>query len=111
MPIYITRGNYTAKAIAGMVAKPDDREKVVAALLKKAGGKLMGMYFTLGRSDFTLISEGPDEHTVVAALLAASAGGSVSNLETSTALTPKQFMAACAKAGELAQGFRSAGQG
>lgn len=110
MPIFVTRGNYTAKAIAGMIAKADDREKVVSALLKHAGGKLIAMYFTLGRSDFTLISEAPDEHTVVAVLLAASAGGSVGNLETNAALTPKEFMAACKKAGDFAKAFRSAGQ-
>jgi hypothetical protein len=42
MPLYITRGRFTADAVKGMLAKPEDREEVVAKLFQSVGGKLIG---------------------------------------------------------------------
>jgi len=37
MPIYISRGRFTADAVKGMLAKPENREEAVAKLFKSVG--------------------------------------------------------------------------
>jgi uncharacterized protein with GYD domain len=51
MPIYISRGRFTADAVKGMLAKPENREEAVAKLFKSVGGRLIGWYLTFGRHD------------------------------------------------------------
>ena len=44
MPIYISRGRYTADAVKSVLARPENREEAVAKLFKSVGGKLIGWY-------------------------------------------------------------------
>jgi uncharacterized protein with GYD domain len=110
MSIFITQGRYTSDAIKGMVASPENREKAVADLMEKAGGKLLALYFTFGEYDFLSISEAPNEEAMASALIAGAAGGGVSHLKTSLALTADQAMKAFRSAGELSRSFKSAGR-
>ncbi|HEY2184323.1 MAG TPA: GYD domain-containing protein [Xanthobacteraceae bacterium] len=110
MPIYISRGRFTADAIKGMLANPENREESVAKLFKSAGGKLIGWYLTFGRHDWLAIGEFPDEKAAASAVLAAAAGGSLSHLETTVAMTAKEAAATFASAGKAAKEFRSAGR-
>jgi uncharacterized protein with GYD domain len=109
MPIYITQGHYTRDAIKGMLVKPEDRADAVSRLLAKAGGRLIGLYLTFGEYDFVLIAEMPGETQMAAALLAAAAGGGVTGLRTSLAMTSTEATGAFAAAADLAPGFKSAG--
>ena len=52
MPIYISRGRFTADAVKGMLAKPENREEAVAKLFKSVGGRLIGWYLTFGHHDW-----------------------------------------------------------
>jgi uncharacterized protein with GYD domain len=88
MPIYISRGRFTADAVKGMLAKPENREEAVAKLFKSLGGKLIGWYLTFGQHDWMAIGEFPDEKAAAAAVLAAAAGGSLSDIETTIGLSP-----------------------
>jgi uncharacterized protein with GYD domain len=110
MPIYITRGRFTADAVQGMLAKPEDREEVVAKLFKGVGGKLVSWYLTFGHHDWMAIGEFPDEKAAASAILAAAAGGSLSDIETTVAMTAKEAVATFAAAGKAAKSFRSAGR-
>ncbi len=49
MAIYITQGRYTPDAVKGMVANPENREKAVADLMEKGGGKATCPLFHLRR--------------------------------------------------------------
>src|SRR3990172_94824 len=109
MPIYISRGKFTTDAVKGMLAKPENREEAVAALFKTVGGKLIAWYLTFGRHDWLVIGEFPDEKVAASAILAAAAGGSLSDIETSVAMTAKDAAATFAAAGNAARSFRSAG--
>ena len=109
MPIYISQGRYTRDAIAGMIAKPEDRSEAVGKLLKKAGGKLLSHYLTFGEYDFLVICEAPNEQVMASVVLTAAAGGSVSEVRTTVALSAKDARTAFGGAGELAGSFRSAG--
>lgn len=108
MPHFITQGRFTQDAIKGMLAKPEDRAEAVGQLLAHAGGKLVGYYMTFGEYDFLLISEGPTEEATTALIIAA-AGGGVTDLKTSLALTSSEMKDAFAKAGRLGLTFKSAG--
>ena len=78
--------------------------------MKAVGGKLLSYYVTFGEYDWLLIAEAPDEQAISAAVLTAAAGGGVTDLRTTVAMTPAQAKQAFAKAGELAGSFNSAGQ-
>jgi uncharacterized protein with GYD domain len=110
MPIYISRGRFTADAIKGMLAKPEDREEAVAKLFKSVGGRLIGWYLTFGRHDWLVIGEFPNEQAAASAVLAAAAGGSLSDIETTVAMTAKDAAATFGSAGKAARDFRSAGR-
>jgi uncharacterized protein with GYD domain len=110
MSLYITRGNYTAQTIAGLIAKPEDRAEAVGALFAAAGARLVSLYFTFGDHDFLAIVEAPSEKEISAALLAAAASGAISNLSTNLALTTADMKAVLAKAGAVAQQYRPAGR-
>ena len=82
MTIYISQGRYTAAAIKGMSAKPEDRSEAVEELFAAAGARLISWYLTLGPYDWLIIAEAPDEPTMISAVLAAAAGGSLSDITT-----------------------------
>ena len=109
MPIFITQGRYTERAVKGMMAHPEDRAKAVADLFERAGGKLLGFYFTFGEYDWLSIADMPDHATDLAVLIAGASNGSVSDLRTTVAVTTETFMQACADAAKLAAGFKAAG--
>ena len=110
MPIYISRGKFTTEAVKGRLAKPENREEAVANLFKSVGGKLIGWYLTFGRHDFLVIGEFPDEKVAASAVLAAAAGGSLTDIETTVAMTAKDAAATFESAGKVARSFRSAGR-
>ncbi len=110
MPIYISRGCYTADAVRGMVAAPEDREPSIAKVFKKLGGKLLCYYVTLGEFDWLLIAEFPDEKVAASGILVAMAGGSVTNVQTIVAMTSKDAMEAFGGAAAIAKSFKSAGK-
>src|SRR6478736_3745721 len=47
----------------------------------------LSWYLTLGPYDWLIIAEAPDEPTMISAVLAAAAGGSLSDITTTVALT------------------------
>lgn len=73
MPIYISRGRFTADAINGMMAKAENREKAVSNLFESVGGKLIGWYLTFGPHDWLVIGEFPNDKAAASAMLAAAA--------------------------------------
>lgn len=110
MAIYITQGRYTRDAVKGMVANPENREKAIADLLEKAGGKLLAHYFTFGEYDFLSIADAPGEDIMASALIAGAASGGVSHLRTSVAMTAKDAKKAFESAGTLSKSFKPPGR-
>src|SRR5215467_7385284 len=110
MPIYISRGRFTSDAVKGMVAKPENREEAVSKLCESVGGKLIGWYLTFGHHDWLSIAEFPDDKAAASAILAAAAGGSLTDIETTPAMTAKDAHATFVSAGKAAKTFRSAGR-
>ena len=110
MPIYISRGCYTADAVRGMMAKPEDREASIAKAFEQLGGKLLSYYVTLGEYDWLIVAECPNERVASSAILVAIAGGSASHVQTTVAMTFKEAMEAFSGAAIVAKSFKSAGK-
>ena len=92
-----------------MLAKPENREEAVAKLFKSVVGRLIGWYLTFGHHDWMAISEFPNEKAVASAILAAAAGGSLSDIETTVAMTAKDAHATFEFSGKAAKDFRALG--
>jgi uncharacterized protein with GYD domain len=110
MPIFIYRGRYSADAVKGMMTSPEDREAALAKVFEKAGGKLLAFYLTFGEDDFLTIADCPDHHAALALAIAGAAGGGISDMKTTVAVTSKEAMAAFKRAGELAKTLKPAGR-
>lgn len=109
MTIYITQGRYTQQALKGLIDKPEDRATEVRKLFERSGGKMLAYYVTFGDYDFLTISEGSDPIATFAALATAGAGGGVSGLKTTVALTTAEAKQGFEMANKAAAQFRSAG--
>jgi uncharacterized protein with GYD domain len=108
MSLFITQGRFTQDAVKGMIAKPEDRAEEIRQLLAKLDGKLLAYYFAFGEYDFLLISEGSTEGVATSAMVVA-AGGGVTDLKTTLAMTSAEMKNVFARAGRIATHFRSAG--
>ena len=106
----VTRGRFTRDYAKGLVAAPEDREPVARKLVEGAGGKLVNFYFTTGDSDFLLVTETDDAESVIAALLATAAAGTISDVPTSRAWTGAEFKAVADKASKVASLYRAPGK-
>ena len=106
----VTRGRLTQNYAKGLLAAPEDREPVVRKLIEAAGGKFINFYFTTGDSDFLLISEANDAESIIAALMAAAAAGTISDVTTARAWTGAEFKAIADKASKAASAYRLPGK-
>lgn len=109
MPMFITQGRFTREYIKGGLKKPEDRHAAIAKLCEEAGGKLHALYFTLGRYDFTLISEMPDAKAAATISLVASGGGGTEGMVTSPAFTTAEAKDMFGKAGKIAGTYKPMG--
>ena len=106
----VTRGCFTQNYAKGLVSAPEDREPAVRKLIEGAGGKLLSFYFTTGDTDFMLISEANEGETIIAALLAAVAAGTISDVKTARAWTGAEFKVVAEKASKAASKYRAPGK-
>jgi len=84
MTTFITLGNFTEKGKATI----KDFEKQMGKSMQMTaslGGKLIAIYFTMGRYDFVIISEFPNEEAMMKLLLNSGTGG-FSDTETMVAI-------------------------
>ena len=110
MPLFITYASYSHSGVKGMVDKPSDRTAVIKALVEKAGGKFVAMYFTTGSNDVVLVTEAPDGSDAVATAMAVAASGSLSRIETVRAWTPSEFKGIAEKAAKVASAYTPPGK-
>ena len=106
----VTRGRFTHNYLKGMLAAPEDRESAVRKLIEAAGGKVISFYVTTGETDFLLISEANEAEAVIAALMASSATGMISNVSTARAWTGAEFKGIADRAAKAAKSYRPPGK-
>jgi uncharacterized protein with GYD domain len=89
MPTYVSLFKYTHQGITTIKQSPE-RVRRNSEAVAKAGGKLIGVWSTMGEYDMVAVSEWPDDHAVSSFALALGAQG---NMTTTTmrAYTPEEF--------------------
>ena len=110
MPLFITYASYSQSGAKGLIDKPADRSGAIKALIEKAGGKLIALYFTTGSNDVVLVSEVADGSDAVAVGMAVAASGSLSKIETVRAWTPSEFKGIAEKAAKVASAYTPPGK-
>ncbi|TAK24072.1 MAG: GYD domain-containing protein [Chloroflexota bacterium] len=99
MPRYMTQFAYTAEAWAHLAKNPVDRSAAIGALATRLGGKLISLDYTMGEYDGVIVSEGPDDITAMAIVIAAIAPGHVRATRTTRLYSPDEAIAAMKMAG------------
>jgi uncharacterized protein with GYD domain len=89
MPTYITLYKWTDQGIKNVKAAPDRIQKSIKAA-EAAGGKVLGVYVTMGEYDLVAVTESPNDEAVAAFLLAQASQGNV-HTQTLRAFTPAEF--------------------
>ncbi len=95
MPAYVTLYKWTAQGMANVKAAPE-RIKQAKALTEKMGGRVIGIWVTMGEYDMIAISEGPDDMNAAVNLLAIARDGNVTS-QTLKAFSEDEFAQIVAK--------------
>ncbi len=89
MPTFVILGKLTQKAIedAKGIAERDAKAEQI---IKAAGGKLISLYYTLGRYDFVAVIDMPSPESLVKVIVGIGKWGTVST-ESMTAILPEHI--------------------
>ncbi len=97
MPKYLSQFSYIGDGRKGFVKEGGtSRRAATEQLIKSLGGTLEAYYFTFGDSDGFLIANLPDNASMAAVSLAASASGAVT-VKTTVLMTPEEVDGALKK--------------
>lgn len=97
MAHFVVLGRWTAQGVANY-KNTLDRAEAADRLAKSMGGRLVDIYWTLGKYDFVAIFEAPDDETMTAVLLKSGAQGNISTA-TMRAFDRQAMATVLAKAG------------
>lgn len=89
MPTYVTLFKWTEQGIKDVKNAPA-RIEAAHKLVESLGGKILGVYITMGEYDLVAITEGPSDEVAAASALALAAKGTVKTT-TCRAFTPAEF--------------------
>jgi len=98
MPLYLTRFSYTPATWATLIQHPEDRRAAASQYIESVGGKLHGYWYAFGDHDAYNLWEAPDNVSMAATVIAISAGGALSSLQTTVLLTVDETLDAMQKA-------------
>ena len=98
MPKYLVQASYTGEGLKGLMKdKASGRKAAVRAAMASVGGSLEAMYFCFGDHDAIVLVDAPDNVSVAAVSLAASASG-LARVTTTPLLTIEETDQALEKA-------------
>jgi len=89
MPTYVTLFKWTEAGVKDIKNAPA-RFAASKKLAEAMGGKVLGLYVTMGEYDIVAVTEGPDDETASAAVLSIGAQGTVRST-TLRAFTESEF--------------------
>ncbi|TMG21039.1 MAG: GYD domain-containing protein [Chloroflexi bacterium] len=98
MPYYLTRFSYTPETWARLIKKPEDRRKAAQEYVESVGGTMHGFWYAFGDQDAITLWEAPDNVSMAAVAVAISAGGALSQFETTVLLTVEETLSALDRA-------------
>ena len=88
MPVFVIMGSLTEKGIKTIEDAPK-RQKQAEEIIKSTGGKLLGLYYTMGKYDWVSIVEGPSIEAAMKALFIFGKGGT-NRTRTMVAVTAEE---------------------
>ena len=80
MPNYVILANWTDQGIKN-VKDSVRRSEAFETAIEKAGGKSIGLYYTLGKHDMVAVVHAPNDETIASVLYSA---GCLGNVRTET---------------------------
>ena len=102
MPKYLVQASYTADGLKGLMKdKASGRKAAVTAAVASVGGTVESLYYSFGDYDAIVVVDAPDNVSVAAVSLAASASGLV-RVTTTPLLTIEETDQALEKAVQYA---------
>ena len=87
MPHYLFQLAYTGEAWGAQIGNPQNRLEAVRPAVEGLGGRIESFYLAFGEYDVVAIAESPDNISVAAFSVAASAGGAVKSIRTTPLMT------------------------
>lgn len=94
MPKYLLESNYIGEGISGLLAEGGSgRIEALHQLVDSLGGTVEAAYYAFGETDMYIIVDMPDQASIAALALNASATGKVA-VKTTVLLTPEELDAA-----------------
>ena len=97
MSKYLLQANYVGEGVKGLLKEGGtSRRAAVEKAVKSLGGTLEGFYYAFGESDAYVIVEVPDNASMAALALTASASGTVT-VKTTVLMTPEEVDEAAKK--------------
>ena len=99
MPFYLAQASYSSQATGAMIKNPQDRAAALRPIVERMGGKLHGLWLTLGEYDVVAIAELPDNVSAAALSMAVGSSGAISAYRTTPLLTVADATEAMKKAG------------
>jgi len=94
MSRYLIHGSYTIEGVRGVAREGgSSRRDTVAKSIASVGGKLISFDFALGKDDFYVIAELPNNTAAAAIAIQVGAGGGATS-HTVPLLTPEEIDAA-----------------
>ncbi|MHA2380579.1 MAG: GYD domain-containing protein [Candidatus Thorarchaeota archaeon] len=74
MPTFVILGNLTSEAVEKL-GEEGKRQKEALDLAKELGVEIKAFYYTMGKYDWIVIADAPDNETAMKGLLRLAAGG------------------------------------
>jgi uncharacterized protein with GYD domain len=94
MPMFLTRFSYSPETWARLRERPEDRTDAVRESMEAVGGKLHGLWYSIGDYDGVALWEAPNRVSVASSLVATHAAGVHSRLETTVLLSVEEVLEA-----------------
>ncbi len=93
MPVYVMIGSLT-RAAFNELENIEEKDRKAATILESLGGKLIALYYTLGRYDFVVIFDMPKKENLVKFLTIMGRFGTVRTETMETIPAPMLYKAA-----------------
>ena len=107
MPHYLLQASYTGEAWGTLIRNPQNRLEAIRPAVEGLGGRIESFYYAFGEYDIVASAEFPDNESVAAFSVAASAGGAVKGLKTTPLMTVDEAIEMMRKA--AGAGYRPPG--
>jgi uncharacterized protein with GYD domain len=102
---YLFTVGYTADSWANQIQARGNVLERIQPLLDRTQGRVDSCFYTFGEDDLILIAEFPSPKEAAAFSLAATAGGAIRSIRTTTLLTVEEGLDAMQRAEEASRGY------